>query len=606
MSAPWPPDFEAVLRATIPALDGAALEPDVPLTIYGVTSLGLLGLGSAVSTRYGIPLAAFTERAFRSAGSLWALVRERATDAPPLLDATVVSTVADHGPRATSPDGARSFPSLAERFAHTARRHPDAVAIDDGTESVTYAQLATQVADLAGQLGSGGVVAVLGERDNATYLAYLAALYAGAAVVPLHMEFPPARNADIVRRAGARLVVHTDAADDPMVASQIAAFDGVPVLDARSTRLTAPADATAGATPFRVDPDDVAYLIFTSGSTGHPKGVSLTHRNVDTFLGSTMPTLHVGPGDVVSQCHGLTFDFSVFEMWGAWSSGATAAAVSRLDALDPSGTIARRGITVWSCTPSLLETAAAAGSWTPRSATGLRYLVIGGEALASSTLRAARQAAPHAVIDNVYGPTETTVWTTTFRSLPGDPVPDTAVVPIGRPLPTVRLRVDGTGELAIGGPQVSRGYVDATLDAGRFVSDDGIRWYRTGDLATYDDAGLLHYGGRIDAQVKVRGHRVELAEIEVAASRILGGTRTAAVLTTRSGPEAGLVLAVESSSVDEVRLRRELGRVLPTYMVPDRIAAIESFRLTAHSKLDRVHLVGEVSRHAGVPGRHDR
>ena len=193
MRGPWDATFEHVLLAELKGLDdGVVLEPDTPLAHYGLTSLGSLQLGEKLSHHYGIAMRSFDERAFRTARSLWTFISEN--DAARTADANSPT-----GQRRSTDAAVRS---LAERFAESARRHADAVCLIDGDEVLTYAQMADQAAALASVMGAGGVIAVLGEREVPTYRAYLAALYAGATVVPLSMDFPPERNAEIVRQAG--------------------------------------------------------------------------------------------------------------------------------------------------------------------------------------------------------------------------------------------------------------------------------------------------------------------------------------------------------------------------------------------------------------------
>lgn len=579
MRRPWDATFEElVLSAVNEHCDATDLDPDAPLSSYGLTSLANLALGTRLSDHYRIPLHSFDERAFRNARSLWAFVT-------------------GHTPVPAAADAGKAVRGLIHRFLDTAQRHPDAPCLIDGDEPISYAQMVRQVAALASALPRRGVVAVLGEREAPTYRGYLAGLFAGATVVPLSMDFPPERNADVVRQAEAQCVVVTDRREDPLMAAHLAAMGDLPVVDG-----AAPPPAAATVPCDEVSPDAVAYFIFTSGSTGRPKGVGITHRNIDAFLTQALPTFEVGPGDVFSQCHGLTFDFSVFEMWGAWSTGAALRPVSRIQALDPPDTVTRHGVTVWACTPSLIESATAAGRLAPHSMPELRHLVFGGEPLSVRTVELARRAAPNAVIDNVYGPTETTVWATTHRIPPGQPLPAEGIVAIGTPVAGMRVRVDAAGELLLAGPQVFGGYVDPTLDEGKFVQADGHRWYRTGDLVDRDGHGLLHHRGRVDGQVKVRGYRVELGEIEQTASRLLDGTRTAALRVSDTAAGAQLVLFVEAPSVDEGVLRRRLAEVLPGYMMPGRIITVGSFRLTAHAKLDRAHLTGLATGEAAVPG----
>ncbi|MFE4517875.1 AMP-binding protein [Kitasatospora sp. NPDC056783] len=596
---PWDDAFEELLLSALRGQGCAEPDPDTPFTSYGITSLGILSLGRTLSDHYGISLGAFNERAFRTPRSLWAFVGEHGTAAFPAAPAAPAAPVVPSAPAATgnAPAAAAAGPAvcaLAERFLASARRHPDAVCVIDGATTFGYAEFAVQAGALAERIGPGGVVAVLGEREAATYRGYLAVLLAGATVVPLSLDFPPERNAAILEQAGARCVVVADRSDDPLVAAQLAALAGLrlEVVDGSAVP-PVPAAAALPVAPV-ADPDGVAYYIFTSGSTGRPKGAGTTRRSADAFLAQAMETFEVGPGDVFSQCHGLTFDFSVFELWGAWSTGAAVLAVSRTQALDPAGTAARYGVTVMACTPSLLESAGAAGNLAPGSMPGTRHVVIGGEPLPVGTVRLVRAAAPDAVVDNVYGPTEATVWVSTHRMAPGDPLPEDRILPIGTPVPAMELRLGAEGELLLAGDQVFGGYLDPDLNAAKFTEVDGRRWYRTGDVVERAEGGLLHHRGRLDDQVKIRGYRVETGEIERAASGFLGGARTAVLWDADSRFDADLVLCVEAPEVDEAALRRRLGELLPGYMVPGRVVAVESFRLTAHAKLDRAHLAGLV------------
>lgn len=607
MDAGWDSWFETVLRAELTELsEDAVLEADQPLALYGLTSLSYLTLGEQLSRHYGVPTRSLVQRSFRTARSLWSFVTTTQAAADPPQAAPLPAV------QQPEPARVRSGRSLAEHFAAAANRHPHATCLISGAGSRTYRQLLGEVAALARVLrslmgpisqatvtGAGPApvrIAVLGERDLATYRGYLAVLYAGATVVPLSLESPPARNAAIVARAGAGLVLFAGEREDPELVSQRAALGEVAALLDIS--------ATSGPMypiepPAPVSSEAIAYLLFTSGSTGSPKGVGITHRNVDAFLAASLPRYRLGVGDVFSQVHELSFDLSVFELWGAWATGATLVAVPRPAALDPAGTVSAFGVTVWTCTPSLMTAAGAAGRLPPGSLSGLRYVVFCGEPLSEATAALTTSAAPQALVDNTYGPTEATVWCTWHRV--SDSPSDTAhsadgIVAIGEPCPgtdVLLLAEDGSpaarGELCLAGAQVFAGYLDSELDEAKFVEHDGRRWYRTGDLVARSPGGLRHLG-RLDDQVKLRGFRIELSEVERAASALLAGRRTAAVVTTDCAGVAELVLVVEGEPVDGSRLRTGLAELLPGYMVPARVRSMPSFAMTANGKLDRAAL----------------
>jgi len=614
MDAGWDAWFEAVLRAELTELSAnAVLEPDQPLALYGLTSLSYLRLGEQLSRHYGVSTRSLVQRSFRTARSLWAFTQ--AADLPAAVPMPVV--------REREVARVQAGRTLAEHFAAAADRHPQATCLIAGAASRTYRQLLGEVAALARVLRSlmgpssaatatGATaapvrIAVLGERELATYRGYLAVLYAGATVVPLSLESPPARNAAIVARAGVTLVLFAGEREDPELVDQRAALGEVAALLDIS--------ATSGPMypiepPAPVSKDAIAYLLFTSGSTGTPKGVGITHRNVDAFLAGSLARYRLGAGDVFSQVHELSFDLSVFELWGAWASGATLVAVPRLRALDPAETVSTYGITVWTCTPSLMAAAGAAGRLAPGSLAGLRYVVFCGEPLPESTAALTTAAAPAAVVDNTYGPTEATVWCTWHRitdNRPGTGESAAGIVAIGAPCPGIEvlmLAEDGApadeGELCLAGAQVFTGYLDSELDADRFVEHDGRRWYRTGDLVTRGVNGLRHLG-RLDDQVKVRGFRIELAEVEQAASALLAGRRTAAVLAADCAGAAELVLVLEGEPVDGNRLRAGLAERLPGYMVPGRVRSVAVFPMTNNGKLDRPALAEQAAGPAYEP-----
>lgn len=620
MDAGWDSWFETVLRAELTELsEQAPLEPDQPLVLYGLTSLSYLALGEQLSRHYGVPTRSLVQRSFRTARSLWAFVTSaQAAPGPAQPSPVQPSSAPVREQREDTPF--RPGRTLAEHFAAAASRHPHASCLIAGASSRTYRQLLGEVAALArvirslqGPATAGSAstpvrIAVLGERELATYRGYLAVLYAGATVVPLSLESPPARNAAVVARAGATLVLFAGDRDDPELVSQRAALGEVAALLDITT--------TAGPMypiepPATVSRDATAYLLFTSGSTGIPKGVGITHRNVDAFLTGSLPRYRVGAGDVFSQVHELTFDLSVFELWAAWATGATLVAVPRPAALDPATTASAYGVTVWTCTPSLMAAAGAAGRLPAGSLPGLRYVVFCGEPLSQATAALTTSAAPAAVVDNTYGPTEATVWCTWHR-ISGDNQPGIGesadgIVAIGEPCPgtdVLLLAEDASpadqGELCLAGDQVFTGYLDAELDEAKFVEHSGRRWYRTGDLAARSTGGLRHLG-RLDDQVKVRGFRIELAEVERAASALLAGRRVAAVVTVDCAGAAELVLVVEGEPVDGSWLRAGLAERLPGYMVPARVRSVPAFGLTTNGKLDRAALAGQAVEAAREP-----
>jgi amino acid adenylation domain-containing protein len=503
-------------------------------------------------------------------------------------------------------------------FASAADRHPDAVAIEVLEDRLSYRELRVLVDRIAAALvhAAGGqprAVGLLAERSLATYAGYLAALRARAVVVPLNPGFPPARNRAMCAAAGVGVVVVDDAgaaqADEVRAGTEIAALP-----------LTGGTGWVAGLPDpwppaYAGEPDDVAYLLFTSGSTGTPKGVPIRHRNLAEFLPYNVSRYEVGPGCRLSQTFELTFDPSVFDMFVAWSSGATLVVPQSSDLFTPARFVAARGITHWYSVPSIVSIARRLHGLRPGCMPTLRWSIFAGEQLTLGQAEAWVGAAPNSLIENAYGPTELTITCTAYR-LPSDrgnwPVTSNGTVPIGQVVPHLEgllVAEDGTGaddgELCVRGSQRFGGYIDPAHDAGRFLrgsaegtavtagSPEPDDWYRTGDRVRYEDGQLVHIG-RLDDQVKIHGCRVELGEIE-AVLRRHPAVHDVVVLAapSRSG-ELSLYAHHTGDAVAESELVDAVRASLPEYMTPSRFFHVETFPTNASGKTDRRRLAADL------------
>lgn len=490
----------------------------------------------------------------------------------------------------------------------------DAVALEVDGEQLTYARLRRLAELLAARLvaAAGGTpprrVGLLASRSVTAYAGYLAVLRAGAAVVPLNPEHPPARTADIVKAAGVEVVLtDTSGAGDGL---------GVPVLTAGPGEAAALADGPTPELPrVRTGPDDIAYIIFTSGSTGAPKGVPVLHRNLCAYLEQVAPRYDIAPGSRLSQAFELTFDGSVHDLFVAWAGGGTLVVPHRGQLLSPVKTINSLRLTHWFSVPSLISFASRLGTLKPDSMPTLRWSIFGGEPLTLEAAREWRAAAPAGRLEVLYGPTELTISCTAYR-FPDDPEhwPDTpnGTAPIGSGYPVLDLLLldeDGrpadSGELCVRGPLRFPGYLDPANDTGRFLAPDGRpggdgpltdrHWYRTGDRVAMRDGHLVHLG-RTDHQVKIRGHRIELGEIE-AMLRQEPGVRDAVVVAVAAADgEPELQAAVDGSCRTSEELYSALGDRLPPYMLPRRIAVLGQLPLNANGKIDRRALLEELGR----------
>jgi non-ribosomal peptide synthetase-like protein len=432
-------------------------------------------------------------------------------------------------------------------------------------------------------------------RSIDAYAAILGILKAGAAYVPIDPEYPDDRIAFILEDSGAVAVVTTQD-----LAKRCAAFPGMMVrMDAERNAIAAESSLHLQRDEVAAGPRDLCYVIYTSGSTGRPKGVMIEHRNAGHLVCAENRIYGVHRRDRVYQGASLAFDLSVEEIWLAFCAGATLVAatpeMARAGA-DLSRHLTAFGVTVFSSVPTLLSMLA-------EDAPTVRLLISGAESFPDGLVE--RWARPGRRILNTYGPTETTVIATYADLHPGKPAT------IGRAVPGYRVYVladdlrpvqsGQVGEICIGGAGVARGYVGQPEQTrARFVHDpfapageSGARLYRTGDLGRLDDEGNIEFAGRADTQVKLRGFRVELSEIE---SVLLqeGSVLAAACVVREDVPGmqqlVGYVVPRNGNGVDELQLRSRLRNRLPTYMVPALIERISELPRLPSGKLDRKSL----------------
>ncbi|MEW2260253.1 amino acid adenylation domain-containing protein [Streptomyces sp. NPDC047869] len=512
---------------------------------------------------------------------------------------------------------------LHSGFLASVRRVPENPALSLHGRTWTYRELDGIARLWAGALtrpgGRPGRVAILGHRSIVTYAGFLAALYAGATVVPLNKKYPVARNRDILERAEAGAVL-ADAgshahlgplldglADAPAVV--LPESDEAPgTLPATVRTLTRGdlADRVQPAEPVAVAPGDGAYLLFTSGTTGLPKGVPISHANAAAFLSANTERYRFTEHDRFTNTFDQTFDLSVFDLFMAWGSGGCLVPMDTYDLMTPLDFVRDNDITVWFSVPSVAVLQHRRGALEPGRLPSLRWSLFCGEALPAATAQAWQEAAPGSVVENLYGPTEATIACLVHR---WDPKTSPAgvvngVVSIGSPYPGMAAAVlaedgspvpDGeTGELCLTGHQVFEGYLNApeqTRSAFHVLSSafgPDHRWYRTGDLVRRLESGEYGYVGRLDTQVKILGHRIETGEVE---AHLLRQERVdQAVVVPVPGDEEGVtVLAgiLAGDGIDVYDVDEELRRTLPPYMIPLTYHLLDAFPLNDNGKVDR-------------------
>jgi D-alanine--poly(phosphoribitol) ligase subunit 1 len=494
--------------------------------------------------------------------------------------------------------------TVIDRILAQVQKTPDAPALTIGEHRIDYRTLLGRATAVAAALDDADpdraeqLVILPAHRSLHTYVSVLGILLSGRAYLPLSPALPAQRASVMLDLAGARLL--SGDPDRPWPEA---------LADRQLTRIR-PAQATlpAGQTSAIGTPEThLAYLLFTSGSTGTPKAVQVSHANLAAYVDAVTRRFNPGPGDRISQAFDLTFDLAGHDMFVAWTSGAELCVLDDKEMIAPGDFIRRHSLTFWFSTPSTASLMQRFRVLTPGSFPSLRWSLFCGEALPVATSRAWQAAAPGSTVENLYGPTEATIACTSYRVGNPDGLGDLAIVPIGRPLMGSRaclLPVDGwddggatIGELAIAGPQVALGYLkDPARTASQFVtlSDDaGVthRAYRTGDVVRWDTHAGLHFLGRTDSQVKVRGHRVELGDIEAALRAASGSDLVAAVAwpVTDTGAD-GVVAFVAAATENEAGIRAGLAERLPRYMLPRRLHLVETLPRTISGKIDRVAL----------------
>ena len=516
---------------------------------------------------------------------------------------------------------------LQEWVTEQAERRPEATALVHNVQRLTYEALEARSNRLARLLREAGCargdrVCLLMPKSPAAIVAILGILKADAIFVPLDPTSPAPRLAKMIESCDNRWILGSGPVtlllDTLFAGPGFAETHSVGWLGADDPAGSVPASFTmgdlaafSGAPPATANtPRDASHILFTSGSTGVPKGVVITHANVRPFIEWAISYFGTTPGDRISGHPPLHFDLSTFDIFGSFAAGAELHLIPPELSLLPhklAELIRTAELTQWFSVPSVLNYMAKADVVRERDFPSLKRILWCGEVLPTPTLIHWMRRVPHAAFTNLYGPTEATI-ASSYHTVGACPATEDETVPIGRPCAGEELLVldeslrpvpsGEVGDLYIRGVGLSPGYWrDEEKTARAFLPHPNVlgdRIYRTGDLATLGTDGLVRFLGRADSQIKSRGYRVELGEIE-AALHSLGILRECAVVGVASRGFDGTSICcafvpLQGAEVKPAMLREAVARLLPSYMLPSRWMEMETLPTNANGKIDRPKL----------------
>ncbi|WP_448504853.1 non-ribosomal peptide synthetase [Mycolicibacterium thermoresistibile] len=483
--------------------------------------------------------------------------------------------------------------ALHHGFFRAAAATPDAPAVIGSDGVLSYAELRDRVVAVAGALGVAGIrpgdtVAVMGPKNAEQVTALLAISAAGAVYVPVGVDQPADRAANILRTAGVRMALVCG--DEPPTTLPALTVAEALRVGARCT----------GFEPAATDPAESAYVLFTSGSTGEPKGVEVAHDAAMNSIEFLNGHFDIGPADRCLALSTLECDMSVLDVFGTLRAGGAVVVVDEEHRRDPdqwARLIDEHRVTVLNFLPGWLEMLLDVGAGRLSS---LRVVPTGGDWVSPALVRRLRAEAPGVRVAGLGGATETAVHATICEV--DEPPAHWTAVPYGTPFTNNACRVvdpSGAdcpdwvpGELWVGGRGIASGYRGRPdLSADRFVAHAGRTWYRTGDLARYWPDGTLEFVGRADHRVKVSGYRIELGDVEAALQRVPGVLAAVAAVVPAGGDRPAEMLAAliraDGPGVDPARIRAAMAELVPPHMVPHRIEVTDRIPFTVGGKIDR-------------------
>lgn len=482
-----------------------------------------------------------------------------------------------------------SYIYLHDFFEKTAHAKPELAALDDGEGQLSYKALNERANHLAFVLhdigcGPNERVCILSRKNRFLYIGVLGALKSGSCWVPFSNAYPAERIVNLLKSIQPKAII-TETYFEESLSELIAAENlDIEIVNVEKNFGEEPSAPVV----LNRTPEDLAYIIFTSGSTGTPKGVMVYHRNISHFLNNCFDFFKVEEGKRFAHHSELTFDPSILDLFYCWATGGCLVPMNKRKYLiNPLAYISKFGINFLFTVPSVIASLQKAGQLSDEALDSVEHLVLTGEPVPSNLVNAWKEHHPNCHIYNFYGTTETSIishWIRFDTSLPSG-----TIAPVGRPVPGVRVQLmeggrvvdDGEiGESVVWGTQISPGYWGAAAEnATRFIIGYGDKLlpqqaYRTGDLLRRQPDGIYTFIGRADRQVKVRGHRVELMEVENSIMMCDGVEEVVVILSPpvkelQEEHLAAMITAADGLSTE--RLLTELEQRLPAYMVPSRV-----------------------------------
>jgi D-alanine--poly(phosphoribitol) ligase subunit 1 len=525
---------------------------------------------------------------------------------------------------------------LGSFFFDTAASQPDSPALWVDDRLFCYGEIALRSRRVAAGLkavmpaGGPGRCLLFAHRSVAAYTSLLGILEAGFAYVPLNPMVPAARTASVIERSGAqvllvdrrcaaslgevlsllddcpRIFLLEEAEEETGGLAMLPAGPVAPVVAPAVASAVQPVVQSAAVSQAEAQPRDLAYILFTSGSTGAPKGVPISHENAEAYVKAQLQIFDRMPGARYVQFCELTFDPSVHDMFVCWANGGCLYVPRTVEPIYNAAFIKEHAITHWNSVPSVAGFMQQFRKLPPNELRSLRMTSFGGEPLARTIVLAWLRAAPNSRVFNMYGPTETTVGCAAFE-VTAEFIEDSrhAVMPLGSALPGMELLIvdaalelvapGQSGELLIGGPQLAGGYLSPDEPGNRrFISKTypghrSQRWFRSSDAAREAAGQGIVFQGRLDTQIKIRGNRIELEEVEHVIQACSHATLCAVVAwpVDETGSAVGLIAFVTNPRGSVAQILQACRQRLPAYAVPQRLVVLDMLPLNVNGKIDR-------------------